>query len=166
MPSCGCVLVERAVETNTTHGHSKHPLNAVWQAMKQRCYNPEHSEYSRYGAKGVTVCDEWLETPENFINWALTVGWQKGMHLDKDTLSDSQNTQRRYSPETCTFLTSKANVAYSASRRNHINNTKIKLTPKNVIEIKNLYALGEQDQRQIANKYGVSQASIWRAIHS
>jgi predicted DNA-binding protein (UPF0251 family) len=88
------------------------------------------------------------------------------MHLDKDTLSDSQNTQRRYSPETCTFLTSKANVAYSASRRNHINNTKIKLTPKNVIEIKNLYALGEQDQRQIANKYGVSQASIWRAIHS
>lgn len=166
VPSCGCILIERAIETNTIHGYSKHPLNAVWQAMKQRCYNPDHLEYARYGAKGVTVCSEWLESPETFINWALAAGWKKGMHLDKDTLSDLQNTQRKYAPETCTFLPSKVNVGYSASRANHLNNTKIKLTPQNVVEIKNLYTSNEYDQRQIANKYGVSQASIWRAINS
>ena len=166
VPSCGCVCSQRATETGTTHGYSRHPLNDVWQQMKQRCYNPDHKEYCRYGAKGVTVCDEWLDSLENFINWALSAGWKKGMHLDKDTLSDSQNTQRKYSPTSCTFLTGKANVAYSASRTNHLNNSKIKLIPSIVVEIKKLYASGECDQRQIASQYDVSQASVWRAIHS
>ena len=57
VPSCGCIKVAVNTALNTTHGFSKHPLLYTWQSMKQRCYNPKHPEYPRYGAKGVTVCD-------------------------------------------------------------------------------------------------------------
>ena len=38
-----------------------------WLNMKQRCYNPNHPEYFRYGAKGIKVCERWLECFENFF---------------------------------------------------------------------------------------------------
>lgn len=165
VPSCGCVRNSRAVETHTTHGMAKHPLHSTWQAMKQRCTNPNHPEYIRYGAKGVTVCDEWLKSAETFINWALTAGWQKGMHLDKDIISDSTNQKRVYSPDTCKFISAKENVKYSSSRSNFEHNKRIRLTPVDISNIKRFYSTGQRNQYELANDYGVSQASIWRAIH-
>lgn len=165
VPSCGCIRNARAVEVNTTHGYGKHPLQSVWQAMKQRCYNPKHPEYSMYGAKGVTVCPEWLNDAGAFINWALNQGWEKGKHLDKDILSDSLGIPRIYSPNTCCFISAKANVAYSGRRSNFQNNRKIRLTPIDVQEIQNLYQTRQITQYELADIYGVTQASIWRAIH-
>ena len=31
--------------------------------MKQRCGNPDAANYSRYGARGIAVCDEWQRFP-------------------------------------------------------------------------------------------------------
>src|SRR3990167_8015783 len=31
----------------------------IWCAMKQRCYNKKHSAFSRYGGRGIKVCDRW-----------------------------------------------------------------------------------------------------------
>jgi hypothetical protein len=36
--------------------------------MLQRCNNPKHSAYPRYGGKGVTVCDEWANSFEAFLH--------------------------------------------------------------------------------------------------
>jgi len=165
VPSCGCVRSSRATETSTTHGYSKHPLHTAWQAMKQRCYNPQHPLFAAYGAKGVSVCAEWLDSAEAFITWALTHGWEPGMHLDKDVLSDSQNLARVYSPATCQFIPSKENTKYSSSRSNFLHNSKIKLTPDDVLEIKSIYKRGELNQYELATRYNVAQASIWRAIN-
>ena len=33
-------------------------LYIIWQGMKQRCYNPNHPQYSNYGGRGITACDE------------------------------------------------------------------------------------------------------------
>jgi len=165
VPSCGCIRDARASETGTTHGYSKHPLHTAWQAMKQRCYNPNHPLYASYGGKGVTVCAAWLESSEAFIVWALSNGWEPGKHLDKDVLSDSQDTQRTYSPTTCQFLTPKKNVQYSGSRSNFLHNSKIKLTPADVLDIKQLYQSGKLNQYELATQFKVAQASIWRAIH-
>ena len=166
VPSCGCVKIARNVELQTTHGYSKHPLHVAWQAMKQRCYNPNHPEYSRYGAKGVEVCSAWRDDAAAFIGWALNNGWKKGRHLDKDIASDAKGGLRVYSPDTCQFISVKRNVGYSASRSNHLHNTRIRLTPEHVIEINQLYESGQMNQYELATKFCVSQAAIWRAIHN
>lgn len=166
VPSCGCVKVQRASEVHTTHGYSRHPLHYAWQAMKQRCNNPNHPEFKRYGGKGVSVCAEWLDDSGAFIQWALSNGWEKGLHLDKDAYSDTQGIQRVYSPDTCRFTTAKENVGYSASRENHKHNARIRLTPEDVQRIKEIYSSGELNQYELADRYGVKQVSIWRAVHS
>lgn len=39
---------------------------AVWQAMKQRCYNSRNRDYKNYGARGITVCERWRNSYEAF----------------------------------------------------------------------------------------------------
>ena len=60
--SCGCFNKERI----TSHGFGNHPLYDIWYNMIQRCTIPEHYNYKNYGARGITVCDEWL-TIEGFL---------------------------------------------------------------------------------------------------
>jgi hypothetical protein len=43
-----------------THGLRKTPEYMIWNGMKQRCHNSKYSGYARYGAKGIFVCDEWM----------------------------------------------------------------------------------------------------------
>lgn len=55
------------------HGYSStsHPYFRVytaWCTMKSRCYREKDNNFIRYGAKGITVCDEWLESFEVFLN--------------------------------------------------------------------------------------------------
>lgn len=107
--SCGCLNAKMASahckSLNTDHGLSRHPLYIVWVAMKNRCYNPDDVSFHNYGAKGVTICNEWREDFMVFYNWGINNGWAKGLQLDKDIKGDS----KLYSPETCCFATRKEN---------------------------------------------------------
>lgn len=64
--SCGCL--KRSLDgTNTlTHGASKTREYRIWQAMKNRCYNPRVTSYPNYGGRGVRVCARWLNDFEAF----------------------------------------------------------------------------------------------------
>ena len=92
-----------------------HPLRGVHNSMMSRCYNPKVHSFARYGAIGVTVCDEWKDY-QTFKKWGLANGWEKGLQLDKDKLSVSKP-GKIYSPEFCCFLTSKEN---NRNKRNNI----------------------------------------------
>lgn len=48
------------------HGLTGTRIYAVWQAMLNRCRNPNVVEYKYYGARGVRVCERWL-TFEHFL---------------------------------------------------------------------------------------------------
>lgn len=61
--SCGCLRREVSTEKATTHGLSAHPLYTVWASMMARCYNTKNNNYYKYGAKGITVCDDWQDLP-------------------------------------------------------------------------------------------------------
>lgn len=63
--NCGCKRNANLV----THGKSKTKEYTLWSDMKARCYNENSKNYSTYGAKGYTVCDEWLESADTFITW-------------------------------------------------------------------------------------------------
>lgn len=66
--SCGCLLAQQSSIANSKHGASSTREYAVWQGMKQRCYYPRHKDYSRYGGRGIRVCDAWLNSFEQFRN--------------------------------------------------------------------------------------------------
>ena len=66
--SCGCVGRASAKAASTTHGMSKTSEYSVWVAMIQRCTNPNNRNYSNYGALGITVCNHWKESFQNFYS--------------------------------------------------------------------------------------------------
>lgn len=59
--------------------------------MINRCYNIKADRYNCYGKVGVTVCDEWKNSFENFYKWAINQEFQIGIELDKDMKSDEVN---------------------------------------------------------------------------
>src|SRR5580765_1025660 len=53
------------------HGHARNGAKSreysVWSDMINRCYNPNIKIYKHYGGRGITVCDRWLESFQNFL---------------------------------------------------------------------------------------------------
>lgn len=98
------------------HGLSKHPLYFMWKNMVSRCYYTGCGKYKNYGAKGVTVCDEWRHDFQSFYTWAMSNGWKKGLEIDKDKLSPLQ-TGQIYSPEYCCFLSHKENMKHTSNSK-------------------------------------------------
>lgn len=41
------------------HGRHRTPEYIAWQAMKQRCHDPNHASHEFYRARGIVVCDRW-----------------------------------------------------------------------------------------------------------
>ena len=68
--------------------------------MMRRCYNPNYSHYKYYGGRGVSVCEEWKNSYQSFLDWSLENGWQKGLQLDKDIKGNG----KLYSPLTCMWV--------------------------------------------------------------
>ena len=78
----------------------KKRLYSIWIHMKERCNNINHVAYSRYGGRGISVCDEWNDYA-NFKLWAFSNGYAENLTLDRiDNNSD-------YSPNNCRWVTSK-----------------------------------------------------------
>lgn len=67
--SCGCKVAEfnASGDANRRHGGSSTPEYASWSAMKNRCFNPNCDDYPNYGGCGITVCDRWLDSFEDFL---------------------------------------------------------------------------------------------------
>ncbi len=98
--SCGCNKRKRIIKYSTTHGLSKHPLHGVWSNIKERCYNPNNPSFDNYGARGVKMCELWLNNFKSFYDWCMSNGWQKGLEIDKDIKGNGM----LYSPEMCSIV--------------------------------------------------------------
>lgn len=66
-------------------GGQFHPLYSTWLGMKGRCHNPNHVDYSLYGARGIEVCPEWRRSFSAFSDYVDTVLGTKpeGFTLDR-----------------------------------------------------------------------------------
>lgn len=69
--SCGChknrMSGLRGHLHNRRHGMTSSAAYSVWRHMRARCEDRAHKSYSRYGARGIAVCDRW-EKFENFLS--------------------------------------------------------------------------------------------------
>ncbi len=68
--SCGCYGAENSSKLKTTHGqsHGKRTKEyVIWMGMRQRCNNPNFHHYHNYGGRGISVCERWNNSFQNFF---------------------------------------------------------------------------------------------------
>ena len=70
-----------------------------------RCSDPKTRYFKYYGGRGITVCQEWVESRMAFIDWALSQGWSEGLEIDRFPNKDGN-----YEPGNCRFVTHTENV--------------------------------------------------------
>lgn len=94
--SCGC--------THTKHGHMRRtngvavgsPTYRSWQGMIMRCHNPQRKCFEYYGARGITVCEQW----HDFKNFLSDMGQRpEGLSLERI------NNDGNYEPNNCKWAT-------------------------------------------------------------
>lgn len=78
-------------------------ISKLWANIKRRCLNPESDGYSRYGARGIGVCQEWLDAPSRFTEWAIANGFTPGLEIDRI------DNRGPYAPNNCRFVTRSQN---------------------------------------------------------
>lgn len=86
-------------------------LGRIYHNMKTRCYNSNYDKYQYYGGKGITVCDEWLQSYDAFEKWAFNNGYDDILTLDR--IDPDGN----YCPDNCRWVTRKEQANNRTSNR-------------------------------------------------
>ena len=58
--SCGCLCIDRSRVANHVHGMKNTRTYRIWSGMKNRCLCSTSKDFKRYGARGITLCPEWM----------------------------------------------------------------------------------------------------------
>lgn len=102
--SCGCLNKEKLVARSLKHGHNRREkvsqVYSIWANLIQRCTNRNNQDYLNYGGRGITVCEKWLESFENFLE-------DMGQPPTKQHQIDRIDNNKGYDKNNCRWVTRK-----------------------------------------------------------
>lgn len=98
--SCGCLRVDVARESFTTHGMSSTQEHKIWEAMRERCFDKNNKRYRDYGGRGITVCARWRSSFEAFYA-------DMGPRPSRQHSIERRDTHGNYEPGNCRWATAK-----------------------------------------------------------
>lgn len=144
--ACGCL---KGKMTYRWKHHDNPHLYKKWTHMKSRCQNPNDISFKNYGARGISLCDEWKDY-DNFYEWALSNGYKKGLEIDRI------DANKNYEPSNCRFITKKQNNRNQRRTRYYLYNNE-KLSLGEIAERLNVNykTLWQQLTRDGMNKYNL-----------
>lgn len=92
--SCGCLRKEVSSATHRTHGESHSPVHERWMKMRRRCSEPTDPDYPNYGERGITVCQQWAKSYEQFAA-------DMGPPPSPEHTLERRDVNGNYSPDNC-----------------------------------------------------------------
>ena len=90
---------------NVKHGMYRSSEYRAHQNMLQRCLNRTHPRFCQYGARGVTVCKQWVDSFDRFL---ADMGRKPSPEMSLDRIDPAGN----YEPGNCRW------ISFDANRRN------------------------------------------------
>lgn len=97
---CGYKMTSKK---NMVHGKTRTKLYYVWRGILNRCENKKFKSFLDYGARGISVCEDWHD-PKKFFEWAEESGYHDGLEIDR------KDTNGNYCPDNCRWITRKENA--------------------------------------------------------
>lgn len=92
--SCGCWNIQSAIERSTVHGKRHSKIYGIWCTIKNRCFKSAVKGYERYGGRGITLYEPWIDDFQAFYDYVSTLE-----HFGEDGYSlDRINNDGNYEP--------------------------------------------------------------------
>lgn len=152
-----CIQCQAKLTANrmSSHNQSTSKLYNVWAGIKRRCYNEKQTSYKYYGAKGVSMCDEWKNSFEAFSHWAESNGYKDGVAVSR--FGDSGN----YEPDNCkiqSFSDNAKEIVRPKFTEDDTRRLSIKLSSlsnEQYFEVINKAISGEYKSRELCEEYSL-----------